>query len=652
MLDGPGRRLGGRRGDVHGPVPGQDRPGDAGALGRAQDGAQVARVGHAVEGHQERRGAPRPATRSSRSASGSGAASASTPWGASQRAWAANRPRPTVRDGHPVGGGQLADVVEDRARRRPRRPSTPRGPCGGRRAAARARPGGPRPGRRPGPGPDDTRPRRPGGDRAGARGVVTRVGGGVRALPRPCPGVPGPRPGAPGPPSAPGRPGPPVDSGRRRRAVRRRAAPATPPSPPDRPCRGAGHGAAATSATAKQATPSARPRAPRPSARLPLTVTGAPTAAGQALVDGLAARRQPGRLEHHGAVDVLRLPAGGPHVGHRPAQQVDRVGPGPRRVGVGEVLADVAQPGRAQQRVGDRVGDHVGVAVPGRPALARERHAAEDERTVRVVGEGVHVEALPDPDGGAPSAGTEQRLGDHQVGGPGDLEVGRASRPRRPPCHPPPRRATHRRWPRPRPACAAAQRRGPERLGRLHRHQPVAVDRRRRRGSGACRRPARPAPRRRPRRAPPRPRRRTGRRPASGRAPSCTTITSASSGTRARPARTEPDRVPAPADHGVGSRLVVVLVAGRDHQHDPAASRCPEPRPVGHTLRAASSDQSSTRRPASGSYCLAAPNRRPEPAATTTITHTDPMTAGGYPPGTWHHRPSGTAVPPHRYRSR
>ena len=35
------------------------------------------------------------------------------------------------------------------------------------------------------------------------------------------------------------------------------------------------------------------------------------------------------------------------------------------RVGVGEVVADVAQAGRAEQRVDDRVRQHVGVGVPG-----------------------------------------------------------------------------------------------------------------------------------------------------------------------------------------------------------------------------------------------------------------------------------------------
>ena len=51
------RGLGDRRGHVHGPVLGQHHPGDPGALGDAQQRAQVAGIGHAVDGQQERRSA-------------------------------------------------------------------------------------------------------------------------------------------------------------------------------------------------------------------------------------------------------------------------------------------------------------------------------------------------------------------------------------------------------------------------------------------------------------------------------------------------------------------------------------------------------------------------------------------------------------------
>ena len=135
-----------------------------------------------------------------------------------------------------------------------------------------------------------------------------------------------------------------------------------------------GHQAPAlTRATAKQAMPSRRPSAPSPSARLPFTVTGAP--------DGLArggASISSRRGASFGASSTTvqsTLPGsqpGGAHVGDRSAQQLEAVGPGQRGVGVGEVLADVAEPGGAEQRVGDGVGDDVGVAVAGEAALALE----------------------------------------------------------------------------------------------------------------------------------------------------------------------------------------------------------------------------------------------------------------------------------------
>ena len=61
------------------------------------------------------------------------------------------------------------------------------------------------------------------------------------------------------------------------------------------------------------------------------------------------------------------------------AEQRDRVGAGPARVGVGKVHADVAEPGRTEQCVGAGVGDDVGIAVTLEATLAVERHAAEHQ---------------------------------------------------------------------------------------------------------------------------------------------------------------------------------------------------------------------------------------------------------------------------------
>ena len=65
-------------------------------------------------------------------------------------------------------------------------------------------------------------------------------------------------------------------------------------------------------------------------------------------------------------------PAAAHHAGDW-REQHERVGARPLRVGVGEVLADVAEPGGAEQRVGDGVGDDVGVAVADAARARRRR---------------------------------------------------------------------------------------------------------------------------------------------------------------------------------------------------------------------------------------------------------------------------------------
>ena len=102
--------------------------------------------------------------------------------------------------------------------------------------------------------------------------------------------------------------------------------------------------------------------------------------------------RQPRALEHHGGVDVGDRPAGVRHAPGRGAQQPERVGALVGRVVVGEVLAEVAQGGGAEQGVDDRVRQHVGVGVALEPELGLERDAADHQRpagdeAVRVVAE-------------------------------------------------------------------------------------------------------------------------------------------------------------------------------------------------------------------------------------------------------------------------
>ena len=115
---------------------------------------EVARIGDAVDGDEERRPLrPIRRARSSRSASWSGAALASTPCGASLRASASRRLRLTSLHGHPQVGGQIDDVGEAAGRPSSRWRPTARAPCAARPAGARGRPADPRPARRRGLAP-------------------------------------------------------------------------------------------------------------------------------------------------------------------------------------------------------------------------------------------------------------------------------------------------------------------------------------------------------------------------------------------------------------------------------------------------------------------------------------------------------------------
>ena len=62
-------------------------------------------------------------------------------------------------------------------------------------------------------------------------------------------------------------------------------------------------------------------------------------------------------------------------------QELEPADPFERRVRVGEMLPDVAEGRRPEERVGDRVTDRVAVGMPDQAGLVVEPDAAEPERT-------------------------------------------------------------------------------------------------------------------------------------------------------------------------------------------------------------------------------------------------------------------------------
>ena len=117
---------------------------------------------------------------------------------------------------------------------------------------------------------------------------------------------------------------------------------------------------------------------------------------GDARAHGRDVRRELGRLRDHGAVDVADLPARRAHAARGLGQQHDGIGAAELRIGVGKVPADVAEPGRAEQRIGDRMQQHVGIRMAEQAGAVRHLDAAQDQLAARH--QLVNVPALADAD--------------------------------------------------------------------------------------------------------------------------------------------------------------------------------------------------------------------------------------------------------------
>jgi hypothetical protein len=170
-------------------------------------------------------------------------------------------------------------------------------------------------------------------------------------------------------------------------------------------------GAQWTRAVAIAATPSPRPVSPRPSVVVAESETGAPTTSASSRL-GLGARApMRGPVADHLDRDVADLEAGGAHASYGLGEQGGAGGAGPLRLGRAEVAAEVAEPGRREQRVAGGVAATSASEWPSRPAARRAsggRRASSGRprrsggRRCRCrCGESVHGKIMPEATMGA-----------------------------------------------------------------------------------------------------------------------------------------------------------------------------------------------------------------------------------------------------------
>ena len=106
-----------------------------------------------------------------------------------------------------------------------------------------------------------------------------------------------------------------------------------------------------------------------------------------------------GSLAHDNRVDVRYRPAvfeEVPHLAQKPYGVCVLVA----GIGIGEVVSDVFEAGGAQNGVGYRVGEYIGVGVAEESPVGRNVYAAQDQGAAGTsLGEGVDVYSQPDAEG-------------------------------------------------------------------------------------------------------------------------------------------------------------------------------------------------------------------------------------------------------------
>lgn len=148
---------------------------------------------------------------------------------------------------------------------------------------------------------------------------------------------------------------------------------------------------------------------------------------GETLRHLVTSRRQLRAFTDHCCVDIPRFETRSTNEPSHLGEQTDAVSTGPLRIGIGEMLTDIAEPSGSEQCIGAGMSDDISIAVTHQSALALEHHSTQNQFSFRILGERVNVETLSDSyrhDVNLPE-GLEEDGSDGEVVRAGDLDVGR-----------------------------------------------------------------------------------------------------------------------------------------------------------------------------------------------------------------------------------
>ena len=160
-------------------------------------------------------------------------------------------------------------------------------------------------------------------------------------------------------------------------------------------------------AVASAARPSPRPVRPSPSVVVPATETGAPSTSDSTFSASARRMESRGLLAITCTEALVTVNPAAQHPGEHLGQQRRSGCSGPARIIGAENRAEVAQPGRAEQCIAQRVRGDVTVGMPGASVDAREKQSGDPAVPARL--DRVHVDPGADPDRG----GSNRRPG-HQ----------------------------------------------------------------------------------------------------------------------------------------------------------------------------------------------------------------------------------------------